>query len=117
MEYSFIDTHCHIACDALYERLDEVMENAKQSNVKTMMIICTNFTEYERAVKVKENYKDFSIKIALGFHPCDLNDVTEEDFQRLETLIQENEIDCSWRNRYGLLLGHSRKRYTETRIS
>lgn len=94
MEYSLIDTHCHITCDALYERIEEIMENAKHSNVKTMMIICTNFIEYERAVYVKEKCQEFLIKIALGFHPCDLNDVTEQDFQRLETLIQENKIDA-----------------------
>lgn len=94
MEYSLIDTHCHITCDALYERVDEVMQNAKQSDVKTLMIICTNFIEYERAVKVKEQYTDFIIKIALGFHPCDLNDVTEEDFIRLERLLQENKLDA-----------------------
>lgn len=94
MEYSLIDTHCHITCDALYERLDEVMENAKQHHVMTMMIICTNFTEYERAVQVKKQYQDFTIKIALGFHPCDLHDVKEEDFQRLEKLLQEQKIDA-----------------------
>ena len=26
---TLIDTHCHITCDALYERIDEVLENCK----------------------------------------------------------------------------------------
>ena len=43
---TLIDTHCHITCDALYERIDEVLENARQAGIEKMLIICTDFTEY-----------------------------------------------------------------------
>ena len=32
--YTLIDTHCHITCDALYERIDEVIQNAKEHHVE-----------------------------------------------------------------------------------
>lgn len=51
---TLIDTHCHITCDALYERIDEVLENARQAGIEKMLIICTDFTEYERAQQLKE---------------------------------------------------------------
>ena len=28
---TLIDTHCHITCDALYERIDEVLEKCSSS--------------------------------------------------------------------------------------
>lgn len=31
---TLIDTHCHITCDALYERIDEVLENARQAGIE-----------------------------------------------------------------------------------
>ena len=36
---TLIDTHCHITCDALYERIDEVLENARQAGIEKMLII------------------------------------------------------------------------------
>ena len=50
---TLIDTHCHITCDALYERIDEVLENARQAGIEKMLIICTDFTEYERAQQLR----------------------------------------------------------------
>ena len=40
---TLIDTHCHITCDALYERIGEVLENAKQEGIEKMLIICHEF--------------------------------------------------------------------------
>ena len=30
--YTLIDTHCHITCDALYERIDEVIQNDERTS-------------------------------------------------------------------------------------
>ena len=51
---TLIDTHCHITCDALYERIDEVLDHAKREGIEKMLIVCTNFTEYERAQYLKD---------------------------------------------------------------
>lgn len=63
---TLIDTHCHITCDALYERIDEVLENAGQAGIEKMLIICTDFTEYERAQQLKEREPE-RFDIALGY--------------------------------------------------
>lgn len=91
MKYSLIDTHCHITCDDLYERIDEVIKNAKENQVERMLIICTNFVEYERADKLKETYPDM-FDIALGFHPNDLYAFHEEDYIQLEALLQQDKL-------------------------
>lgn len=88
---TLIDTHCHITCDALYERIDEVLENARQAGIEKMLIICTDFTEYERAQQLKEREPE-RFDIALGFHPNDLYAFQEADYERLEELLKQERL-------------------------
>ena len=52
----YTDSHCHITCDRLYSRIDEIIENIKAKNLTSCMIMCTSPEELERAKKVKEKY-------------------------------------------------------------
>lgn len=90
MSYTLTDTHCHITCDRLFARIDEVIANAKAHHIGRMLIICTNLQEYERAQQLKD--KEDIFDIALGFHPCDLYDVKEADFERLEQLLKADRL-------------------------
>ena len=87
----YIDSHCHITCDSLYERIDEVIEHMDQ--VKFAMIICTNEEEFLRAKSIKEQYPN-KFKIAFGWYPGDVKDISEKEYQILEDAINKNEIDC-----------------------
>lgn len=87
-----IDTHAHITCDRLFSRIDEIIENAKQSQVNKIMIICTSFIEYERARSLAD--QDERFQVALGFHPNDLYSFKEEDYQRLEEIIKMGKLDA-----------------------
>lgn len=90
MSYSLIDTHAHITCDDLYGRIDEIKRNAKQHHVERILIVCTSFIEYQRAIELKEAEDMFDI--ALGFHPNDLYSFQEEDYLHLENLLKENKL-------------------------
>ena len=37
MSYYLTDTHCHITCDRLYQRIDEIMANAQAANIKRLI--------------------------------------------------------------------------------
>lgn len=91
MTYTLIDTHCHITCDDLYERIDEIIAHAMEHSVQKMLIICTNFKEFERARVLKQR-NEAMFDIALGFHPNDLYSFQEEDYVHLERLLQANEL-------------------------
>lgn len=90
MEYSLIDTHCHITCDRLYACIDEIIINAKQNKVNRMLIVCTGFEEFERALELQKREDVFDI--ALGFHPCDLYSFKEADYVRLEDILIHDQI-------------------------
>lgn len=80
-----IDTHAHITCDALYARKEEVIEQAKAAGVGKILVVCTNAAEGERALRLADT--DDMFDVAIGFHPCDLYDVGESDWQRLEAML------------------------------
>ena len=86
----YIDSHCHITCDDLYSRIDEVLENMK--NVSHAMIMCTNEEEFLRALPIKE--KDSKFKIAWGWFPGDAKEITEEHLKKLQNAIDQKQIDC-----------------------
>lgn len=85
-----IDSHAHITCHQLYERIDEVIENAVIAKVQRILVVCTDFICYERAIQLQHDQIQFDI--ALGFHPCDLNDFNERDYLRLEEIIKSGTI-------------------------
>lgn len=85
-----IDTHAHLTCDELYSQADEILERAKASGVKRILCICLNVKEAQRAFSLKERY-DW-IDIAAGYHPNDLYDLSEHDFQEMEQLVADERI-------------------------
>lgn len=91
MTYYLTDTHCHITCDRLYQRIDEIMKNAKEANVKRLIVFCCSFEEYKRAKQLKSQYDN--IMIAFGFHPSELYDFKEEDYELLEYELKSGSID------------------------
>ena len=88
----YIDSHCHITCDQLYDRIDEVIAHAQEQNVDQMLIMCLNREELERALKLKEQYPD-RFKIAFGWFCGDARDVTEEDLDYLRQVCSQGKLD------------------------
>ena len=43
-----IDTHAHLDFPELYDRLDEVLDNAKKNNVKRIISISTNLNKIDK---------------------------------------------------------------------
>lgn len=90
MSYTLIDSHCHIVSERLFARIEEVLENAKKHHVHRMLVVCTNFDDYQKAKTLHDETITFDI--ALGFHPSDLYDFKEEDYQKLEAILKNDEI-------------------------
>ena len=86
----YTDSHCHITCDRLYSRIDEIIENIKTKNITSCMIMCTSPEELERAKRIKEKYPFF--KVAFGWFPSDAKDVTDKEIQYL--IDQTPYLDC-----------------------
>ena len=86
----YTDSHCHITCDRLYTRIDEIIENIQNKQITSCMIMCTNKEEFERAKELKSKHPSF--KIALGWFPGDAKEITQEHFDYLNEQIPY--MDC-----------------------
>ena len=86
----YVDSHCHITCDDLYNRKEEVIQNMQE--LSGAMIMCTNQEEFLRALPIKE--KDARFKIAWGWFPGDAKEISENHYQILQAAIDANQIDC-----------------------
>ena len=86
----YTDSHAHITCDALYERIDEVIEN--MNLVSQCMIMCTTLEEYQRAQRIKA--QDLRFKVAFGWFPSDAKEITSDDLKTLYDLASATQIDC-----------------------
>ncbi len=85
-----IDTHAHITCDELYPQIDDILQRAADAKVERILCICLNRKELKRAFLLKERYA--WIDIAFGYHPSDLYDLKDTDWQYLEDVIHDERI-------------------------
>ena len=84
------DTHCHLNSDELYERLDEVLESAKKVGVDKFLVIGWDKNSSLRAIEIAHRYE--GIYAAIGFHPTDIDGVSEEDFNEVMSHIDDPKV-------------------------
>ncbi|WP_110114662.1 TatD family hydrolase [Bacillus sp. CGMCC 1.16541] len=96
------DTHVHLNADQYESDLEEVIERAKEAGVENMVVVGFDRKTIHRAMEIVEQY-DF-IYAAVGWHPVDAIDMTEEDLEWIEELaahpkvvaIGEMGLDYHW---------------------
>ncbi|WP_102693393.1 TatD family hydrolase [Rummeliibacillus pycnus] len=98
----FIDTHVHLNAEQYEDDLSEVINRALAADVKEMVVVGFDQQTIIRAMELIEEY-DF-LYAAIGWHPVDAIDCTEEDLQWIEKLaahpkvvaIGETGLDYHW---------------------
>ncbi|MFJ8264226.1 TatD family hydrolase [Rummeliibacillus sp. NPDC094406] len=98
----FIDTHVHLNAEQYEDDLQEVINRALAANVKEMVVVGFDQPTIIRAMELIDKY-DF-LYAAIGWHPVDAIDCTEEDLLWIEKLaahpkvvaIGETGLDYYW---------------------
>ncbi|MFD6438277.1 TatD family hydrolase [Peribacillus sp. NPDC060186] len=96
------DTHVHVNAEQFNEDLEEVIERAQEAGVNNMVVVGFDRPTITRAMELIETY-DF-MYAAVGWHPVDAIDMTEEDLKWIEELsshpkvvaIGEMGLDYHW---------------------
>ncbi|MBT2648835.1 TatD family hydrolase [Bacillus sp. ISL-34] len=96
------DTHVHVNAEQFNEDLEDVIERAKEAGVNNMVVVGFDRPTIIRAMELIEAY-DF-MYAAVGWHPVDAIDMTEEDLRWIEELsnhpkvvaIGEMGLDYHW---------------------
>ncbi len=96
------DTHVHLNADQFQEDLEEVIDRAKKAGVSRMVVVGFDRLTITRAVSLIEKYE--WLYAAVGWHPVDAVDMTDEDLNWIEELaghpkvvaIGEMGLDYHW---------------------
>lgn len=97
-----MDTHVHLNAEQYDNDLTEVIQRALDANVQKMIVVGFDRKTITRAMELVEEYE--FLYAAIGWHPVDAIDCTEEDLQWIEKLaahpkvvaIGETGLDYHW---------------------
>lgn len=87
-----IDTHCHLNYTGISERLDEVMQNAREAGIGHMVCISTNLEQTDDMINTVSKYDNVSFTI--GQHPCETMNKTEDRCGLTDPSEVYNELDA-----------------------
>jgi TatD DNase family protein len=84
----FVDAHIHLSDEEYSECVDEVIAEARCSNVVALVSNSMDLETSIRSLKLAEQYSGM-VYAALGVHPWNVNALTEEELQQTMELISE----------------------------
>ena len=87
---SLIDTHCHLEMDQYGPDREAVIQRARDAGLEAMLTIGSDLKGNIGGLELSREY-DF-IYSAVGFHPHDAKDFTEEVFQRIKNWAAKYKI-------------------------
>jgi len=87
-----IDTHCHLAARQFSaEFLEEMLEQARLQGLQQAISVATGAHNWQDNLQLAAKYPDL-LKVALGWHPCDVEHADEASWAQLEQLLQRPEV-------------------------
>ncbi len=84
------DTHVHLNADQFMYDRDEVIERAKEAGVTEMVVVGFDRKTNPLAIEIAEEYP--FIYAAVGWHPVDAIDMTDEDLAWIEELASHEKV-------------------------
>lgn len=84
------DTHVHLNVQQFGEDRDEVIKRAREADVKYMVIVGFDRETIPLAIEIAE--ADENIYAAVGWHPVDAVDMTDEDVNWIEELSSHPKV-------------------------
>lgn len=84
------DSHAHLTCNEMYFDIDSILTRAKQSQVTSIINICSDSTAHSRGLYLKKRYP--WIHNAGGTHPHDTENRGEEEYLYFERAAKSGEL-------------------------
>lgn len=85
-----IDTHAHLYYPELSENINNIIDNALNSDIKKIIVPAIDLSTSEKILTLSSKHD--IIYAVIGFHPCDIKDLSEKDFQILENYLTEEKV-------------------------
>jgi len=109
-----IDTHAHLDFSELYDRLEEVLKNATNSNVKRIISISTNLNKIDKIINLSNKNKE--VFFTVGTHPNEvLKDENNSNYNLIKNISKKNK--CVGIGECGLDYHYGKESIQEQKIS
>lgn len=86
----WLDSHAHLSSDSIWEKIDGVVERAKEAGVGTLVNICTDKVTLERGLALAERYPH--IYNAAATTPHDVEKEGEELFETMKEAAESGKL-------------------------
>ncbi len=86
----FIDTHTHLDFDSYNEDREIVIQRAIENDISAIITIGTNIESSIESVNLSGKYA--AVFAAVGIHPSDCLEATEQDYKHLEELAHNEKV-------------------------
>ena len=80
----YFDTHCHLNHESFDDDIDAILDRAKASEIKNIVVPGWNIASSKKAIALSENHP--GIFAAVGFHPTEWQNVKAGDIAEIEQL-------------------------------
>ena len=84
------DTHCHLNAEEIYKDIDLHIEEAHKVGVKSFLVVGYDKASSELAVKIAHKYE--GCYVAIGFHPTEIDDLSEDDYDAVMNLAKDPKV-------------------------
>ena len=84
------DSHCHLNDENIYPRIGEVIAAANKTGVKKFLVIGYDKKSSLLAVKIAHEHE--GCYAAIGFHPTEIEGVSESDYQEVMSLVSDDKV-------------------------
>lgn len=84
------DTHCHLNAEEIYKDIDLHIEEAHKVGVKSFLVVGYDKASSLLAVKIAHKYEN--CYAAIGFHPTEIEDLNEEDYDEVMNLAKDPKV-------------------------
>lgn len=85
-----IDTHAHLYYPELSENIEEIIDNSLKAGIEKIFVPAIDLKTADKILELSRKHD--MIYAILGFHPCDIAELTEKDFQILEKYLSEDKV-------------------------
>jgi TatD DNase family protein len=85
-----IDTHAHLDFPDYKTDLESVLSRAREADVGCIINVGTNLASSEKSIGLAKRFAN--VYASIGIHPHDASKVSEQNWNTLESLIQESKV-------------------------
>lgn len=85
-----IDTHCHLNDEQLLANVEQPISDAAENGVNKIIVIGWDLESSRTAVELAHKYR--SVYAAVGFHPENLENISDEALIEIEKLAHEDKV-------------------------